>query len=127
MKNEILEKFVAGMMEALKTAKDFTLEQAPDVMKQVIRLAIVESALVVAGSIAVLFGLWRWHRHIQTKIEKRSSYFDEPGFAYIPLAIIGVVALMSLSCSGDDLVKASVAPKLYLIEYFSHLVRGGCK
>lgn len=107
----------------LTQAKSFAIEQAPDFCQQVISFQI---ACSIASTIAWLIGAFilatlAWKlRHVQ----------DKDGFP-APTVVIsmlgGGIMLPVFACGICPSIyygiKASVAPKLYLVEYIAHLLK----
>jgi len=119
--NEALNEFVKFMTEALKQAKDFTLAQAPEVMKEIIRMTVVKSGLGVAMACLGVFACYRAHLGLQKKMEEKP--YGMADICYVPLGFAAIVCVIMIFCFGDDLITATIAPRVYLIEYFSHLVK----
>lgn len=124
---EILNKFMQAMLDVLKSAKDFTLEQAPDIMRQVVAFETARSAiwlglwLTMPTAVAVL---WIWV--VRSDKTRDAKLLDDEDF-WAPLALVsfGAVAVSTIGIivKSIDLAKVLVAPKVYLLEYFAELVK----
>lgn len=123
MNNDALNEFAKFMTESLKQAKDFTIEQAPIVCKEVIHQAIAENVMSLVFGLFMLALAYPVYKWVERRVEKQDSYGCW-GMGYIfgtlPLIIGGTLATIS---SISELVKVAIAPRLYLIEYFAHLVK----
>lgn len=123
MKQEALNEFVTFMTETLKQAKDFTLEQAPMVCKEVIHWTIASNILCLLAGLIVLAATYPFYKFINRKIENQCSY-DAWGIGHIfgtlPLIIFGAVTIFA---SVMEITKVVVAPRIFLIEYFTHLIK----
>lgn len=123
MNEEITEKLSTFVLDTLAEGKEFVLEQAPLVVQDYIRWAVVEGAMnfvlllcfILLEACFLLF-MWRsWNKDSQKQDE-------------LPLYVIpGVVSLLFTFCVGLNLsfkvtegVKAYVAPRAYMID----MVRG---
>jgi hypothetical protein len=117
----VLDKFVATMTELLQSAKDFTLEQAPDVLRQLVAyeraITIFYVASCLLGAIALAFGTKQLLRH-------GDDLGDAAGAALLFLLVGELVVVIMFFHNVSDFLKVWVAPKVFLIEYFAHLVKG---
>lgn len=74
MDKEILNKFLTEMGDLLKTAKDFTVEQAPQVVKEVLKYnAVVDMMWIVIG-LAACFVSYRFFKHIRALVADDSDW-----------------------------------------------------
>lgn len=137
----ILIDALTDIHESAKGAKDFVLEQAPDIVQQYLVWYIAENVveLVISFLIAgVLFGV---AKHFVTKLSK--SYDNLPdtdrrlfdkadntilstlikifGMFIIPLIII----CMSTASNGVNIAKGVYAPKIVILESAAHVVKYG--
>lgn len=119
MDKSIVDNFMVEMGNLLKSAKDFTVEQAPQVAKEILHYnlasCIVWLILGIAGGIAT----WKFCMWIAKKGEDDSDY---NGF-YMLAAIPAIVSMLILESNAMEIVKIYLAPRLYLIEYFADLVK----
>jgi hypothetical protein len=128
MKEQALEKFVTTMTDILQSAKDFTLEQGPEIFRQVVAFAIGKSIFYVLIATIIMVIAWKASKPIVKEIRREKKAYDmcDPDIT-IPLGLI--VAFGSVGggvlfvANAEILIQATVAPKLYLIEYFAKLVR----
>jgi hypothetical protein len=145
MTGAVLDKFVSTMTDILQSAKDFTLEQAPDVLKQIIvwkRGEETASFLFFAllGVASVVF-FYRVYRQASLAIAvvrakpgadrymKGYDWDDYGSFvvACYVLPVGGLISFIGVFNGFSDMLQVWLAPKIYLIEYFAHFVtKGGC-
>lgn len=114
MNNDALNEFVKFMTETLKQAKDFTVAQAPDVLKEIIHFSLAQAVAGILLAIVLIVGSYGVHRWIQNT--------EQCGEFYIPVVISSLVGFLLLCGNVVDLLQITLAPRMYLIEYFAHLV-----
>lgn len=120
--SDVTVKALTQLMETASSVKAFTLEQAPDVLKQIVIMGRIEYSIYIGLSfltIAILAIIGIYVKFIS------SEEYDE-GF-YIPFTMLSVV-LGALSvgviCNVmHEFVCAWFAPKVFLIETVSHYIR----
>lgn len=113
-----------NMLEMLKSTSQFVLDQAPDVIQQLILYErvkhAVEVALIVAGVwLAVLAAK-------QLATECKKSIVDQRELIMAGLAISligGAVTIPLLFIEAIDGMKWWLAPKIALVEYLGHIVK----
>lgn len=122
MDKEVLNRFVSEMTNTLKQAKEFTAAQAPVVFKQILYFRTADSLMgLVFG---VLLGLSAFQLFKYAKAHETDYNYE------------GRVMLASFGCFGagafsfcligenlQTLLKISLAPNVFLIEYFANLVK----
>lgn len=125
----VTDQAILALMDNLKQGKDFVLEQAPDVIQQLILYRTVREVLYVTAS-AALFGVaWKWWKmaKAQRKNENKANryYVDNFQSTMMFLASIGAAAVASLSLFDSILVliKLTLAPKVWLLEYAASIAR----
>lgn len=119
MTNDSVNEFALEMTKWLKEAKAFTLEQGPEIFKQVIQWAIAEAIIVGVISVIVLIS----DIVVAAWIYKTPKNYSSESWIAIGCVYIGVTGLLSsigFSISLHSIVQATMAPKIYLIEYFAH-------
>lgn len=146
--NEVLR----GILENAASAKEFLLEQAPDVVNQLLWWKGVESAIyfliLVALAVIPLISIRRINNHILTRrkeaIEARKN--KEPWTCFqgdarssiashefdiavgVPswlgfLLLIPSLIFTCIALDNIDWLQILIAPKLYLLEYAASLVK----
>lgn len=118
--NEIL----TYLLDAVKTAEAFTVEQVPLLAQEIITYGIASNtACVIAGSVALWVGMFLGKRGVA---ENKKPYHEQNE----PVIILGIMGGTGLALGGlcvialsvGDLIKAIFAPRLYLIDYVSNLL-----
>jgi hypothetical protein len=115
----LIEKAAAGA----ENAADFVIEQAPEVVEQLLRWKLWQSLVIFVGLIGLfvllIVGAIKWWK-------REGGYTDEQP---IIIALCGgasmVLFLLGVTAPTLDWLMILVAPKLYLIEYAARLAKGG--
>jgi hypothetical protein len=120
----------------LNSAEAFTKEQLPDFAEQVITYQIFsQAALVIAGVVTLgiatrcVFNILgelnkpAWNKYGRNEFKKEECGSENVIATNVIICVItGVISLPFLS-NTLDLIKAAVAPKVYLLEYFTSLLK----
>ena len=130
-KDEAIAKVLETALNGLQKTGEFVVEQAPDLVRQLILYKTATYA------VALLFGLILLSItlvSIRKLLKARKAYIASRGgyadaFAYeFPAALIGFVGggsgLALISTNTFNLIKITLAPKVWLLEYAAALVRG---
>jgi Na+/melibiose symporter-like transporter len=124
-KQKALDKILEETLNTVKAAKSFTLEQAPELAKEVVRNAKAQRifALAICGtflavSVAVFFYAYNapLDRHQSIKAS-----------AIIEMCISSVVTLFCvivLLANVSNLIELRTAPKLYILKTLAAAVKG---
>ena len=123
MDKEILNKFLVEMAELLKSAKDFTIEQAPQVAREVLHYRLASSLLAFAVGLAVFLCSILFFKHVQNMMKEDNDWAP---MHILSCSFLGGSAIFVLE-NLDSIIKISLAPRLFLIEYFASLVAPHCK
>jgi len=127
-----LDKFFGELLELLKSTANFTLEQAPLVFKEII---IYDG--IIKNGLGVLFGLFGIYCVLAFPrvLSDALKYCDSgecKGEICVPKVIrtvltgvLGIAGFIVGICSLLTLLKAIFAPRLYLIDYVTNLLKGG--
>jgi hypothetical protein len=105
------------LIEYIENTKDFVLEQAPDVIQQVLKYEKTSSYLTATLMLlllcaALITGYYFW-RH--PALDKYGSREFGSIFGLLVPCIATPMLFIQLCCSVDRLVKIYVAPKYFLI------------
>ena len=116
-----INAFLSELSTVLKDTKSFVLAQAPDIIKQIVSLEIVNSIFWVCVPLcfiisSVLLVIWSMYNI--------TSVFNCSGASpiYIFATIVILISLINFLDNVERLIKISVAPKIYLIEYLKNLI-----
>lgn len=131
--NEALQKTVNSALVDLISnatkAKDFLVEQIPDVIQQLLRWNFYKYLTYEILSIlwiSVTLYIWLHFADKYIKNEKSKSYASEDDYAMVYLlggmswAVINVPSFVNLNITW---LQIWIAPKIYLIEYCSNLAK----
>jgi hypothetical protein len=123
MNDELQSKLVevlTGISEGVSQAKDFAIEQLPDVAQQYIMFGMVWEtsllALYVTFMALIAFGLWKLWYSDTTDFEAASAGMVFGGFSLVGLLIAFVIQL-------KPFLLVWFAPKLYLLQGIAGLVK----
>jgi len=121
MKEELLKQ-LGSMVEFTKDGILKGIEilqvQAPELVEQVLAFTIAADIIAIVFSLIVI-GLEAFF--IKRYIEK-----DEEWCIY-PMIVFGVatlLAIIAIPCAVYEIVKVIIAPKLFLLEYITTLMKG---
>lgn len=107
--DEVLSKAVEKGIEFAEKTGNFVIEQAPDLLKEFYAWQLYSNISIVVLMLIISYSIYI----ISKKVVK--SIDDE--FMYI-LNLFQIIPVIFLSFSVYKIIFISVAPKLYLIEYF---------
>ena len=121
--NEQIEKHINEILEMLKSGIDFASEQAPIFIQEILTYAIYEHSIkallfIVMSLIALYVMLGCKYSH-----EKESIYdFTEWGLGRFIAGFTSMVFIILSVHHVVQVVKVTIAPRLYLIETISNLL-----
>ena len=109
----ISEQAISEVLEIVKSSKEFVLEQAPEVCKEIIRWGVgLDIILIVLSLLSLRLSIWIYKSHV-----KGTTWRDD-NEGWVVFAIFsGLFFFIALPFSIMDLVKIFVAPKLYILDY----------
>jgi hypothetical protein len=120
------DDLIRELLTTLQSTKSFVIEQAPDVVQELVHYKLVESLIVCIICILAMFA----YRYVGIRVWKYTqtldSYSDFP-FAAGLVAVFGgipltIATLFFLANSASTAIQIYIAPKIFLIEYLSGLV-----
>ena len=118
---EILKK---GLETAEKTG-NFIVEQAPDLIRQLLIWKTVEYSVYVILGISLIIYFYRWTKKVSKEMKENEDYFMD-SFANILIAIgqlsLLIIGMMLIAENLQDLIQIVFAPRIYLIEYSAKLL-----
>lgn len=122
--NDKLMQYLGSLEGAVETAIDFSKEQAPQVIRELVEYTIAYNGLIVGLSAAVI--MLSLLVNAVVILARNKLCKNEPG---LPVAISLIVsaftvvpALTVLSNCLPDLMKAWFAPRLFVLEYIADMV-----
>ena len=122
---EILKK---GLETAEKTG-NFIVEQAPDLIRQLLIWKTVEYSVYVILGISLIIYFYRWTKKVSKEMKENEDDFEDyfmDSFANILITIgqlsLLITGIILISENLQDLIQIVFAPKIYLIEYSAKLL-----
>ena len=122
---EILKK---GLETAEKTG-NFIVEQAPDLIRQLLIWKTVEYSVYVILGISLIIYFYRWTKKVSKEMKENEDDFEDyfmDSFANILIAIgqlsLLITGIILIAENLQDLIQIVFAPKIYLIEYSAKLL-----
>ncbi len=116
-----LEKKLVEYMDktagAIEQVLDFSMEQAPLVVKEIISYGFWSGVLWIVISAGMILFSIKKYKELRT-LKKVASYPEDKklGFAQFCVFVLSVVFVIVFACNIQKLVKVSVAPRLYIID-----------
>lgn len=126
---EYLLKELTGLVELTKGGLGKAVEvlqvEAPEIIRQILAwefcLSIIRFlALITFLSLTIICLTKEFNK---TKSIERYTFFDNPLPYALPSIILGIFSLVSLMTSDFTWLKILIAPKLFLIEYLTALIK----
>lgn len=117
------DELIKQLIEIIKSTNNFVLSQAPDVARQIVTMGRIIEPVEFLFGLVLIFGSVYAFKYTDTQV--KNNEWDE--IAWVPFGIGCLCALIggliTTTCQFECTIKAWFAPKLYLLEYLSHLVR----
>ena len=115
MKEELIEEKLMGYLDSLEGIVEKGVEQTPLVVEEILSYAIIQSAaLGVVCLVLTIILFFFSHRLFKLAQEDGEEFWVVWFFATV---IPGVPCLISLAHNLSILLKATIAPGLYILEY----------
>lgn len=121
--NELTDAQVAQSLEWLRSnaeaAKDFTVEQAPLYFQELVHYTIISSAVwVAAGAIVAAFAV-KYAKVAYRRLTE--DIYDDAGFvAALVSSVLILFTFMALCIGTPDLLKATLAPRVLILEHLTN-------
>jgi len=134
MNNEVVNKLMIEMIETAGAVKSFVVTEAPEVVQQLLAWTVWENVIWL-GIAIILLCLAIWNGLKIFKFNKKYSglTYDERQegegsffmwfVSSIVLSLITLITTAHMPSYILEIVKISVAPKVWLLEYASSLVK----
>lgn len=124
----VMQDYARELLQWLKEGKEFAQAQAPDIAKQIVAWGFAQAVTWCIIDLSFLLAFfWLGRRFWSMLIDAFEHDKEIPGVPLtIGYAIGGIAAipfLISFWSSVLDAVQVAVAPKVYLIEYLTQLVK----
>lgn len=131
MSLDIGKDLAENLLSTVNKTSQFVVDQAPDVIQQIISWEFWSSltGAVISGLLGGLLLIqfrrfWAWANpkdESKMSMDRYDARFFGSAFGFLPAAVLLIFIFLFEFL---DVVKVSVAPKLFLIEFLSNLVRG---
>ena len=118
---EILKKG----LEVAEKSGNFVIEQAPDLVKQLITYKTVETSICVLIEITLMYLIVIYFKYLHKKNNEDSSFIEVNSFHIGGMLISLVVAIFMFIAFITDisnLIQLIFAPNIYLLEYIAKLL-----
>lgn len=118
--NKLIETAAEKGMKTAESVANFAYEQSPLLCEEVIRWGWISE--ITAPLIGLIFIITSLIFHV--KFNKSKCYYDWDLFPVIIITILfGIMGFLMFSLEIIDVLYPLVAPRLYLIEKFSQLIK----
>ena len=118
---EILKKG----LEVAEKSGNFVIEQAPDLVKQLITYKTVETSICVLIEITLMYLIFRYFKYLYKKNNEDSDFIIYDEFHIIGMIItslMGIFLFFAFITDISNLIQLIFAPKIYLLEYIAKLL-----
>ena len=118
---EILKKG----LEVAEKSGNFVIEQAPDLVKQLITYKTVETSICVLIEITLMYLIFRYFKYLYKKNNEDSDFIPKNAFHGVGIIITSLMGIFLFFVFINDisnLIQLIFAPKIYLLEYIAKLL-----
>lgn len=120
MNQEVLNKFIIEMTEMLGSMKGFAQNKLPAICSEVLVYNKVMSLLGILLSLIFLSCSYIFFSHWS---EIAHNKYDNNETWWIPIIVFGAIGIIILLATLASAVKLYFAPKVFLLEYWTNLVK----
>lgn len=122
-----LAEFINKTTDALSTATNFMVDQLPDVVSQLLMWKMVESLIGCLFWVVLIVGFTALAVYSSKYTMKKVECRDWDAVSYVGLILLAITLACLIGVSSEKLnltwLQIWIAPKIYLIEYASSLVK----
>lgn len=112
-----------GIIDTATQIKQFSLEQIPDILNQLLMYKLAEAISgIVLGLIIIILSYFAFSKWSNQRMEY-GMWADSKTASAIIGGAASIIAFIVVIVSISDILKITIAPKLYLIEYAVHLIK----
>ena len=118
---EILKKG----LEVAEKSGNFVIEQAPDLVKQLITYKTIETSICVLIEITLMYLIFRYFKYLYKKNNENSDFISDNGLhvgAIIITFVLSIFLFFVFIYDISNLIQLIFAPKIYLLEYIALLL-----
>lgn len=112
-----------GIIETASQIKQFSLEQIPDVLNQLLIFKFAEAIVVIVFCTIFITLSYIWFTILVSQEKEYGMWSDSKVIASIVGGFVSALSIVCIMLSIIDILKITLAPKLYLIEYAAHLIK----
>lgn len=105
----------------IQQAKDFALEQAPDIIGEIIYREVASQSFGIVTLSAIAIACFSFSQYFTKKFEKTDNIDYQIGKISTTTLGVGLTFLMLVPI--HELVMVLVAPKLFILDYLAKLVK----
>ena len=124
MNEELLNQALEGVLSTMSETKGFVLEQAPEVIQQLLLYKTIGCAAGVVLTLLPIVASYFWIKKAFLEYEKNLS--DQNVYIIMAGIIFGCLltplSVLCLCVCSMNLIKITIAPKIYILEYVAGLV-----
>lgn len=121
----ISARLINELLELVQNTKSFIAKQVPEVLKQLLLFKVIEYSIhaflrLVLGVLIILIGIWSTFL-----ILKIGVWVAIVGASLLALVLLvwGATIFVDMGKIVIKIIEVSVAPKIFLIDYFSEWIR----
>ena len=118
---EILKKG----LEVAEKSGNFVIEQAPDLVKQLITYKTIETSICVLIEITLMYLIFRYFKYLYKKNNENSDFISDNELhvgAIIITFVLSIFLFFVFIYDISNLIQLIFAPKIYLLEYIAQLL-----
>lgn len=118
---EILKKG----LEVAEKSGNFVIEQAPDLVKQLITYKTIETSICVLIEITLMYLIFRYFKYLYKKTNENSDFISDNELhvgAIIITFVLSIFLFFVFIYDISNLIQLIFAPKIYLLEYIALLL-----
>lgn len=110
---------VTELVEIIKSSKDFAIEQAPDVARQMILRQEIVGAIFLVAALFFYLSWFKLYRYLKKEEQDESIWFLYVIFG----SVAGLFFFAFGLCVIDETITVIFAPKVYLLEHLSSIIK----
>lgn len=114
-----LDQLLKFLLESLQQGKDFTMEQAPQFVQEILTWRYYEALFYIGLGVALfLVGVIAFF-----VVRRAAKGTEAEGIEILPLAIGGVVAFIMIAVNSYTAIQVTVAPRVVLVSMVREMLR----
>ena len=123
--DEQLAEILKKGLEAAEKTGNFVVEQAPDLIQQLIVWKTCEYILLILISVGLILSIKKWYNWAIKRYEYFGDFTGEVEFIVFSIYSIFVILVFGITLFNSffNLIQILLAPKIWLIEYITNLIK----